>query len=193
MTYRILFFAIFILLTATAAFAQSVEQQVGKIRQLSAEINQRIEEGLEDRSAGFHHAAITVGGDKDGQQWRAVGSHNEMTEFYFDCEPEEPECGKDVRRFIVKIVRTYQAGSSITSRYEYLFNEQGELVFAFTTEPDDDGNPEECRLYFAAKKLVRVVRSGKNTDSKFSAADLQKSREETAAAKRLQNLFAQIL
>lgn len=172
--------------------AQTAEQRVRQIRKLYAQTNERIAAGLADKSAGLHHAAVTIGGSRDGQQWRAVGSRNQTTEFYFDCELDEPECGEDARQFVVKIVGTYQAGSSLTSRFEYLFDDKGELVFAFTIEADDDNKPVERRIYFDGKKVIRVTRGGKNYDEKFPRQDAEAATEAEAAARELKNLFAAI-
>lgn len=190
MKLRSLFSAALILAAAVLAAAQSAESKVAKIRQLYVGTVARVAIGIEDKSSGLHHAAMTVGGEKDGQQWRSVGKRNQTTEFYFNCEPGDPECPGDVRRLLVQIVGDYQAGSSITSRFIYLFDNKGDLIYALTTDENDEGKPEDCRLYFANKQLIRISRRGKNVDARFSAADLQKSRDEAAEAKRLQNLFA---
>lgn len=194
MTKQILLIAFLILTTASGAFAQTVEQQAAKIRQLYVETNKRIDEGLKDKSSGFHYAAWTVGGERDGQQWRAVGNMKMQDEYWFDGEPGmdgEEETASDVRKMIRKIVSVYAGAADLRTRAEYLFDEDtGELVFAFTTELEADGKTTERRLYFNRGKLIRVVRGGKNIDAKFSAADQNAAQNESDMAKRLQNLFA---
>lgn len=203
MTKKILTFAFLgaflIFISASASFAQSVEQQVAKIRQLYAATNKQIDAGLEDNTQGLHYAAWTIGGERDGQQWSGVGTMHSTDEFYFDCEPiRMEECGaKDVKKLIRKIVSTYKGASDMHTRSEYLFDEKGEFVFAYTSELADVGEDNvqvrktvEQRFYFAKGKLIRLAREGKNTDARFTAEDLQKSKDALAEANRLRNIFA---
>ncbi len=48
----------------------------------------------------------------------------------------------------------------------------------------------EQRFYFAKGKLIRIAREGKNTDARFTAENLQKSKDALAEANRLRNIFA---
>jgi len=191
MKKRILPIAILILISASGAFSQTIEQQAAKIRQLYADTNKRIDEGLKDKTSGFHYAAWTVGGERDGQQWAAVGTMKTLDEFWFYGEPGfDEEKTADARKMIRKIISAYAGAADLRTRSEYLFDEAGEFVFAFTSELEADKKTTERRFYFNKGKLIRVIRSGKNIDAKFSAEDLEKAESEREAAKRLQNLFA---
>lgn len=195
--YNLLLF-LFVFLLSGAGFinqahaqGKNTERLVAQIRKLYAETNERIAAGLEDKTSGLHHAAITIGGAKDGQSWRAVGVRNQTTEFYFNCEPNDPECPTDARRLIVKIIGSYQAGTSGVSRFEYLFNDKGELVFAYTSDAGGEGEkPVERRFYFVGRKLIRVIRDGKNIDGNFPRLDAEGATNAEAEARKLQNLFA---
>ncbi|HEX9961263.1 MAG TPA: hypothetical protein VGB00_10045 [Pyrinomonadaceae bacterium] len=192
MKKRVLSIAILILISASGGFAQTVEQQAAKIRSLYAAANKRIDEGLKDKTSGLHYAARTIGGERDGQQWAAVGTMKKLDEFWFDGELEFNEEEKpDARKMIRKIVSLYASAADLRTRSEYLFDaETSELVFAFTTELGTGGKTIERRFYFHKGKLIRVARDGKNVDANFSAADLNAAQTESDAAKRLKNLFA---
>lgn len=198
MTKKILTFVFLILISATASFAQTVEQQVAKIRQLYATTNKQIDAGLKDNTQGLHYAAWTVGGERDGQQWSGVGTMHSTDEFYFDCEPGRiEECGADARKLVRKIVSAYSGAADLKTRNEYLFTDKGELAFVYTSELVDVGEDNvsvrktvEQRFYFAQGKLIRINQDGKNTDAKFTAEDLQKSKDALAEANHLRNIFA---
>jgi hypothetical protein len=192
MKKQILSIAILILISASAAFSQSVEQQVAKIRNLANETNKRIDAGLKDKTSGFHYAAWTIGGERDGQPWAAVGNMKTTDEFWFDGEPGmgDEEGKVDARRAVRKIVSAYAGAADLRNRSEYLLGETGELVFAFTSELDPEGKTMERRFYFAKGKLIRVVIGGKNIDRNFGNEDAQLAANAMTDAKRLQNLFA---
>jgi len=199
MKKRILSIALLILVAASAGFAQTVEQQVAKIRQLYAATNKRIDEGIKDKISGLHYAAWTIGGERDGQQWRAVGTMRSTDEFYFDCEPNDTEgCNNsNPRNLVRKIISTYAGAKDLRTRNEYVFNEAGELVFAFTGNLTNVGedNTEvlkmiEQRFYFAKGKLIRVNRNDENVDAKFAAEDNAKAKNIVAETTRLRNIFA---
>ena len=198
MTKKFFLFAFLILMTASGAFAQTVEQQVTKIRQLYVDTNKQIDEGLKDKTSGLHYAAWTIGGVRDGRQWSGVGTMHSTDEFYFDCEPGRiEECGADARKLVRKIVSSYTGAADLKTRNEYLFTKTGELVFVFTSELTNVGEDNidvrktaEQRFYFSKGKLIRVNRNGKNVDAKFTAEDLQKSKDTLAEANRLRNIFA---
>jgi len=192
MKKQILSIAILILISSTANFAQTVEQQVTKIRNLYAATNKRIDKGIKEKTAGLHYAMWTVGGERDGQQWSAVGTMETRDEIWFDGEPD-PEGGvEDVRKLVRKIVSSYKGAAGIHTRSEYLFNENGELLFAYSSNDTagEDGTRVEEKFYFAKGKLIRVVRDGKNVDAKFSAKDFEKATGESENGKRARNKFA---
>ncbi len=198
MTKKIFLFVFLILITANGAFAQTVEQQVTNIRQFYTDTNKQIDEGLKDKTSGLHYAAWTLGGERDGRQWSGVGTMRSTDEFYFDCEPGKiEECGADARKLVRKIVSSYTGAADLKTRNEYLFTKTGELVFVFTSELVNVGEDNidvlktvEQRLYFSKGRLIRVSREGKNVDAKFTAEDLQKSKDALAEATRLRNIFA---
>ena len=191
MKKQILSIAILILVSVSAAFSQTVEQQATKIRQLYAATNKRIDAGLKDKTAGFHYAAWTLGGERDGQQWSAVGTMKIQDEFWFDGEPgQDGEESEDARKLIRKIVSAYAGAADLRTRGEYLFNDAGEMVFAFTSELDPEGKTMERRFYYAKGKLIRITRDGKNIDRNFGNEDIQLATNAMTDAKKLQNTFA---
>lgn len=195
MKKQILAIVFLILIAAGGAFAQTVEQQVAKIRQITVDTNKEIDAGLKDKTSGLHYAAWTVGGARDGQQWGAVGTMQSANEYYFDCEPERLEiCDTtDIKTLVRKIVSSYQGAADLRTKSEYFFEgKTGELVFAFTSELEADGKTTERRFYFNKGKLIRLARAGKNTDANFSAEDYQKAADEAGAAKYLREIFARM-
>lgn len=195
MKKQILTIAFLILIQASGALAQTVEQQVARIRQITVETNKQIEAGLKDKTSGLHYAAWTIGGARDGMQWGGVGTMHSANEYYFDCEPERLEvCGtEDIKTLVRKIVSSYKGAADLQTKSEYFFAEDtGELVFAFASELEDDGTTTERRFYFSKGKLIRLTRAGKNTDANFSAEDYQKAADEAGAAKYLRETFARM-
>ena len=124
MKKQILSIAILILVSACAGSAQTVEQQVAKIRAVYTETNRRISAGAKDNTQGFHNAEWTIGGERDGQLWDTVGTMKIHAECWFDGEPD-PETENEVakqeeqRKSIRKIVWTHAAADDIRSREEY--------------------------------------------------------------------------
>ncbi len=199
--YTLHLFALLLLINSAAlinvVFGQNnrTERQVAAIRKLYTEVNECIAAGLEDHTLGLHHAMISVGGEKDGQQWRAVGTMEDRTEFYFDCEPGHTEaCGADPRKLVVKIVTGYRGSTDLMARAEYLFNKQGELVFALVSDnlAAADGKTIERRYYFARGIMIRVVRGEQTIDRNFTAQDQAGGREAQTQTRKLRNLFALI-
>ncbi|MBA2340970.1 MAG: hypothetical protein H0V88_11280 [Pyrinomonadaceae bacterium] len=181
-----------------AAFAQSVntENRVAAIRKHYAETNERISAGLEDHTSGLHHAMYSVGGERDGMQWRAVGTMTIRAEFFFNCEPgDKEECGTDPRKFLGKIVTSYRGAADLLSNNEYLFNDAGELVFVLDkgNMSGDDGKIVERRYYFANNNLIRVMHDAQIFDRNFTVEDQTGARESQAEAKKLRNLFAMMV
>ena len=191
---RILLLTILVgVILLTSASAQATEQQAAKIRALYAATNKRIDDGLkDDKTLGLHYAAWTIGGERDGQQWAAVGTMKSVAEFYFDGDPRLDENAKrpDARSTIRKIVSTYAGAADLRTRSEYLFDAAGSLVFALTSELQLNGATTERRFYYARGKLIRVAREGKNIDGKFGNEDARLAANAQADAKRLQNIFA---
>lgn len=196
MTKYILTFIFLILISANQAFSQSVEAQVGKIREIYAATNKRIADGLKDDTQGFHYAVWRIGGKGDALRWSAVGVMETIDEIWFDGGDEGgAETEEDARAGIYKIVSTYKGASVLHSRVEYYFDEAGKLVFILAS---DDANSEsgklvERRFYYAADKLIRVTSGGKNTDKNFAAADLEKSDDESGIARESRKRYVEML
>lgn len=198
--YTLRLFALLTLIVAMASLnavlAQgaraTTEQQVARIRKLYGEVNATIAAGLKDHTVGLHHAMYTVGGEKDGMQWRAVGNMAIRTEYFFNCEPnDEEECGTDPRKFIVKITNSYRAAGDLASNAEYLYDDAGELIFALDTGNvgSEDGKSVEQRFYFAGGKLIRLMR-GSQIVSHLTAEDQTAARDAQEESRRLRNIFA---
>lgn len=176
-----------------ASFAQTVEQQVGRSRAIYGETNRRIQAGAKDKTAGFHYAEWTVGGERDGQQWAAVGNMKTQAECWFQGEPGGGEEAVDARKLVRKIVSTFVGAADLRTRNEYFFDENtGELIFAFTTELDPERKQMERRFYYQKGNLIRLVRDGKNIDRNVGEEDKQLAADALSDAKDLQNIFVLI-
>lgn len=197
MKKHFLLLAILILISASAAFAQSIEQQVAKIRQITVETNKRIDAGLKDKTSGLHHATWTLGGARDGQQWgEDVRLVDTAVEYYFDCPPERLEqCwAEDSKTSLRKAVTSYQGLEGLRYKSEYFFaGDTGELVFSFSTELEANGKTTERQFYFNKGKLIRLTQAGKNTDANFSIKDYQRTEDEASVAKHLSRIFTRII
>jgi len=194
MTKRILTFIFLILISAVAAFSQTTEQQITKIRAIYGETNTRIDEGLKDKSSGFHYAAWTVGGKGDGQPWAAVGTIETRDDIWF--EGGDPGAGEEEDRVIIrKIVSSYKGAADLHSRTEYFFDEEGALIFIFASSDVDSENGKmiERRFYYSKGKLIRITRGGKNADANFSAKDLEESRKESSGAEQMRKQYTELL
>src|SRR4051794_33015201 len=106
MVKQILAFVFLILTAASAALSQATEQQVAKIRAIYAETNKRIDNGLKDKTSGFHYAAWTIGGSGDGQAWSAVGTMERRDEIWFEGGDDAGE--EENPAIIRKIVSSYK-------------------------------------------------------------------------------------
>ena len=196
MTKYILTFAFLILISASQAFSQSVEAQVGKIREIYAATNKRIADGLKEDTEGFHYAVWRVGGSGDTMRWSAVGVMETVDEIWFDGgDAGGAETEEDARAVIYKIVSTYKGASVLHSRSEYYLDEAGKLGFILAS---DDSNSEigklvERRFYYANDKLIRVTSGGKNTDKNFPADDLEKSEEQSGIARESRKRYVEML
>jgi len=144
MKNHLLSLAILILISASAAFGQSIEPQIAKIRQITVETNKRIDAGLKDKTSGLHYATWTLGGARDGQQWgEDFGTINTVVEYYFDCPPEQLERfrAENSKTSVRKAVASYNSLTDLRYKSEFFFAEDtDELVFAFSSEIKADGN-----------------------------------------------------
>jgi len=188
--------AFLILISASGALAQTIDEQVANIRQITVETNKRIAAGLKDKTSGLHHATWTLGGARDGQQWGVdVGAIDTAVEYYFDCPPERLEkCWtEDGKTSLRKTVASYKGLADLRYKSEYFFDgDTGELVFAFSTELEAGGKTTERQFYFNKGKLIRLTQAGKNTDANFSIKDYQRTEDEASVAKHLSKTFTRI-
>lgn len=196
MTRYILTFAFLFLISTGAAPSQTVESQIVKIRELYTATNQRIAAGLQDDTQGFHYAVWRVGGKGDSMHWSAVGSMEIIDEIWFDGgDAGGGEDEEDAKAGIYKIVSTYKSGSVMHSRSEYYFDEAGKLAFILASDDShsESGKLVERRFYYANDKLIRVTIGGKNIDKNFSAADTEKSDEESGLARESRKRYVEML
>jgi hypothetical protein len=187
--------ALFIVTASVFAFAQS-SAEVARIRAQYSAINERIDAGLGgDRTLGLHHASLTVGGVRDGQQWSAVGTMRRSEEYYFDGEPGTDGNGKnrDARTSVRKIVSSYAGAADLRTSAEYYFDDAGLLIFAFSSELGLDGKTVERLEYFNRNNLIRITISGRNIDGGFSKEHLRQAAETQTLARRMLSRFVSIL
>ena len=93
-------------------------------------------------------------------QWRAVGIYQQRFRFFYRGGDSEEHLYPD-ELVLVKADRKVSARSYAE---EFLFDKSGRLIFYFQRSENDDVEPVERRVYFAAGKAVRVIEDGRSRD-----------------------------
>ena len=123
-------------------------QTESDIRQLYAEVNNKIKESIEQGFEGplYNNQWIN---NKYNKSWPAVGIYTETTDFWYDDSPDHLSPGdRNPKNVLVKISIS-RISSVMHTNTEYLFKE-GKLVFYYNKNGDQD-NAWETRLYFTEK------------------------------------------
>lgn len=178
------FLFLILLLVVSGTFAQTVDKTVEKIRAVYTDVSQKAKAAEEDEEQGnigelvMNELAI----NKANHQWRAVGIYQPTYRFFYKTTGESmyPET-----LVMVKVDRKISARSYYE---EYLYNEQGALLFYFQKAEGDDEIPAERRVYFNLGKAVRIVEDGK-TRERLNAADLKTAKEITTESDKIKDLF----
>jgi hypothetical protein len=155
-------FAVLILLLGfgcfSAAFSQS-DKRIEETRRIYQETNKKIAEceANGDTSTTFLTEMFI---NKNNGPYPAVGIYKTVIKFYYTFGDREKNQYPD--RLLKINLTTNRA--AMTENYEFLFNEQGQLIFYFEKK---DG---ELRVYFAQGKPILLLEGEKRLDLKSKRA-----------------------
>lgn len=140
---------LFILLCGTLSIVSAqTEKQIDAIKQIYKETNEKIAECEEngEYSSTFLSELIV---NKNNGQYPAVGIFNSKFKFYYTYGDREKN---PYPSRLLKIVMETRRSANI-EKYEFLFNETGQLIFYFEAK-----NEEEIRVYYSAEKMIGVLK-----------------------------------
>jgi len=167
-----------------AGAVQDRDEQIARIRELYAQIQDRITLAVKEAEGGsppeFYSTEIFV--NRHNGSWRASGTYSRKTVFWYTDQPEfaHGETGGELS-VLAKIeideivaVRAYHR--------EFLFD-KGKLVFAFIKNPSETETAEEFRYYFSNGALIRYMEGQRLVETKPDTASIE------AEVKGLQTQF----
>lgn len=155
---------------------------VAEIREAYKKVNEQIAEM--QKAPEYSSVFVTeIVVNKNNASYPAVGVYNSTVRLYYTYGDREKNPYPD--RLLKATVTTRR--SSRTETYEYMFGENGELIFAFEKK-----DKIERRAYFRSSRLVRsqlgdAIISNDKTEAKQAAAKF------LAEAKRLRATFVNSL
>ncbi len=160
----------FILVLLFFAYTQLTisAQTETSIRTHYTEVNKQIEGSIEHGFEGplYNNHWET---NKNGKSWPAVGLYSEITDFWYDDDPNHLSAAeRDPKNVLVKVNISRKASHYMTNE-EYLYKD-GKLLFYFSSE-GEEGNAWETRIYFNSKGVM-FKSSVKANGKELTAKDL---------------------
>lgn len=151
------FIICFALLQAAVSIGYAQDKDILAIRTLYQQTEARIKNLASEagKSEGLYLHLFSL--NHHSGDWPGAGRFRYEEKYYFELEmPNRPP---------EKIVKICKERESAARRYEeeYLFNEAGELAFAFLYTFEEAENATRC--YFKQGKLIRFMEGDKLTDS----------------------------
>lgn len=140
------------------------------IRSHYTDVNKRIAESIEQGFEGplYNNHWET---NKNGKSWPAVGIYSEITDFWYDDDPNHlPASERNPKNVLLKVTVTRHSSHLLTNE-EYLYKD-GKLIFFFSSQAEE-GNAWETRVYFNAKGIAFKT-SVKANDKELTAKELLK-------------------
>lgn len=151
-------------LSSVSANAQTEKD----IRIHYTEVNKRIAESIEH---GFEGPLYNNRweANKNGKSWPAVGRYSEVTDFWYDDDPNHlPASERNPKNVLLKVTVTRHSSHLLTNE-EYLYKD-GRLLFFFSSQAEE-GNGWETRVYFNTKGIAFKT-SVKANDKELTAKEL---------------------
>ncbi len=186
MKYSHVYTAIAFLILALSVSAQTTDKTVEAIRAYYDRVSEqaRLAEADDERgvTGGIVMNELVI--NKRDHQWRAVGIYGAKYKFFYKGGDSEKSLYPD--QLVKVVVERTVSNRSYTE--QYLFSDNGLLMFYFQKSEGDDLDPDERRVYFYATKAVRIVEDGKLRD-RLTAKDAAAVREIDARSKRIKDLF----
>jgi hypothetical protein len=172
----------------------AVAQNETTIRNHYSEVNKQITESIKHGYEGplYNNQWIT---NKNGRSWPAVGIYTEITDFWYDDDPNHiPAIERNPKNVLLKVNITRKA-SQLMSKEEYLYKD-GKLLFYYSHE-GEEGNEWEIRIYFNSKGILfksSVKANGKELTARDFTTEEYKDFKPNpatimAAGKKYQELF----
>jgi hypothetical protein len=140
----IFLFALYSSLTASA-------QTDAGIRKYYTEVNKQVDESVKQGYEGplYNNQWET---NKNGKSWPAVGNFSEVTDFWYDDDPNHlPASERNPKTVLLKVTVARKA-AAFSSGEEYLFK-NGKLLFYYSSQTEE-GAMVETRLYFNSKGVM---------------------------------------
>ncbi|NOT51775.1 MAG: hypothetical protein HOP10_10930 [Chitinophagaceae bacterium] len=138
------------------------------IRSHYNEINKKIQESVENGYEGslYNNHWET---NKNGKSWPAVGRYSEITDFWYEDDPNHlPDTERNPKNVLLKVNVTRHS-SHLTTNEEYLYKD-GKLLFWFSSQAEE-GSTWETRVYFNSKGVM-FKSSVKANEKELTAKDL---------------------
>lgn len=148
--------------------ASTKAQTEKDIRIHYTEVNKQIAESIEHGFEGplYNNHWET---NKNGKSWPAVGLYSEITDFWYDDDPNHlPASERNPKNVLLKVTVTRHSSHLLTNE-EYLYK-NGKLIFFFSGQAEE-GNGWETRVYFNAKGIAFKT-SVKANDKELTAKEL---------------------
>lgn len=144
-----------LLLCGALVFAQT-EKQIDAIKQIYKETNEKIAECEEngEYSSTFLSELVV---NKNNGSYPAVGIFNSVFKFYYTYGNREKNPYPN--RLLKIVIETKRAANS--EKYEYLFNQNGQLIFYFESKNEAE-KIKERRVYLVAEKPIKFLNDEKS-------------------------------
>jgi hypothetical protein len=142
-------------------------QTEADIRKHYTEVNKQITESVEKGFEGslYNNHWET---NKNGKSWPAVGRYSEITDFWYDDDPNHlPATERNPKNVLLKVTVSRKA-AGFNSGEEYLFKD-GKLLFYYSSQAEE-GSRVETRLYFNSKGVM-FKSSVKSNELELTAKD----------------------
>lgn len=184
----------FIFFVPAISVVRAQDKVVERIKRLYEDIGKRSdlsEKGIEESQfAGIFCSELVVNRNK--HIWPVVGNYEMTYKFYYElAHTEGHEYPDQLRKVVMK------SSMSARSYYsEYLFDEEGALVFYFTkpNEPPIGDEPQrvEQRIYFAGGRPIRII-NGQKVSSSLTAKEIELARGVINTSREIKVFFAKSL
>lgn len=147
---KVLIFIILLFGCATFSFSQT-DRRVEEIRKIYQETNKKVTECEENGNTSTTFLTQMVV-NQNGGSYPAVGIYKTVVKFYYTFGDREKNPYPN--RLLKILVTTKRA--ALTEISEYLFDEQGQLIFYFEKKED-----VERRVYFTLEKPIKILQDDK--------------------------------
>ncbi len=171
---------------AVSAAGQSTDKTVENIRKYYMSVSEKARLAETDDEQGqfgdlvMNELAI----NKRDHQWRAVGIFRELYKFFYHGGNSEEHMYPDQ----LAMVKVERRSSNRTYTEEFVYDENGRLVFYFQKAENDQLEPAKRRVYFSISRPIRISEDGKMRD-RFTVKDAKTASDVVAEGAKIKDLF----